>query len=185
VVDTLEEGKKKRSKKLKRIYDRLEVEKQQKKEKKKKSGESFLPSYPNSMSEKQVCSLSNPKSKSKRKLRVEVIGDERSVKENVLCQGGTKKKSKKSKKLKRIYDRIQTEKQKKDVSGQQKYNGRHEYNGNWNPHQQRTKGSSKESTGTIKHGMKEKQSSKKMTRTGFNGIPINASKGFKTKFSDK
>ncbi|XP_062607925.1 zinc finger CCHC domain-containing protein 7-like [Saccostrea cucullata] len=153
---SFEEGKKKKNKKLKRIYERLETERLQYKGE--KSGK--------------------PK---KQRQGLEDI-DERSVRENIETQSQTfnqlKSKDKKSKKLKRIYDRINTEKQKKKDSKKRvkRSQGSNHCNPNWETMKNSMKGSSKSDVRNGQH-----QNRKKLT--GVNGIPVNASKGFKTKLN--
>ncbi|XP_061165965.1 zinc finger CCHC domain-containing protein 7-like [Saccostrea echinata] len=161
--DSFEEGKKKKSKKLKRIYERLETERLEHKGKKKKS-----------------VKLKKQTRGSEGGECLKLMDDKRSVKENIETQTFNPKKSKdkKSKKLKRIYDRINTEKQKKndDKKRLKGKEGPENCNSNW----QRMKNSIK---GSTKSDVRNNRPRNRKNSSGFNGIPINASNGFKTKLN--
>lgn len=162
--DSSNKGKKKKSQKLKRIYDRLETEKELSKRKKKKM-ENSNTFGKQSYALTKLCSIK------------QTSNDCKGFDGNTVTQ----KKTKKNKKLKRIYDRIDTEKQQR-FNGTMKRKAGKEEARNCNPNWQKMKKQVKGSTGPSQNIRKNGKAHWK-SREPVN--PMNSSKGFKTKLPVK
>lgn len=149
---------------MKRIYDRLNTEKELSKRKKKKIENS-------NTFDKQSYALTD------RFIIKQTSEDCQSLDRNTVTQ----KKTKKNKKLKRIYERIDTEKQQR-VNGTMTRKAGKEEARNCNPNWQKMKKHVKGSTGPSQNIRKNGNAHWK-SREPVN--PINSSKGFKTKLPVK
>lgn len=159
--------KKKKSKKLKRIYERLETEKKQSKRKNKKGQQSESVCKQDGDSEQYGVRTVTRETKG-------FHGNNQSLTITVKQEKG-----KKNEKLKRIYNRIQTEKQ--QMNGSIQKNKSKQVWQKFNPNWQRTKNNNQGRSGPngkpVKNGHVAPSG---RGRARFNANPINASKGFKT-----